>query len=66
MAAGEATAAAAGTAAEDRQIPPAPRHLTVQPARMIGAPVAATLPQPFLLPFPPPETLKASIERCTS
>jgi hypothetical protein len=33
---------------------------------MIGAPVAATLPQPFLLPFPPPETLKASIERCTS
>ena len=57
MEAGEATTATTRTASEDRQIPPAPRHLTIQPAQMTAALAIAKIrmarTNPTALPPPP-------------
>jgi hypothetical protein len=58
MEAGEAVTASTRAASDDRQVPPAPRHLTIQPARMTAAPAIAAIPMaksnPTALPQPLP------------
>jgi hypothetical protein len=62
MEAGEATTATTRATSEDRQIPPAPRHLTIQPAQMTAALAIATIPMartnPTALPHPLPRHCK--------
>ena len=44
MESGEATTTPAGATSEDRQIPHAPRQLTIQPVRMTATLVITALP----------------------